>query len=93
MAVVERLCHRVAVMFAGRILEIGSREQVLNNPCHAYTKRLLAAVPIPALDSKLVPAVVSKDIETVDLIRPRGAVLQSIRYDQPEAGHFVAVAV
>ena len=93
MAVVERLCHRVAVMFAGRILEIGSREQVLNNPCHAYTKRLLAAVPIPALDSKLAPVVMSKDTEIVDPIRARGEVLQPIRYEQPEAGHFVAVAV
>jgi peptide/nickel transport system ATP-binding protein len=93
MAVVERLCHRVAVMFAGRILEIGSREQVLGNPCHAYTKRLLAAVPIPALDSKLAPVVMSKDTEAVNPIRARGEILQPIRYEQPEAGHFVAVPV
>ena len=51
MAVVERLCHRVAVMFGGRIVEIGTRDQVLHNPQHPYTKRLLSAVPIPALDS------------------------------------------
>ncbi|HVR53830.1 MAG TPA: ABC transporter ATP-binding protein [Pseudorhodoferax sp.] len=46
MAVVERISHRVAVMYLGEIVEIGPREEVFGNPQHPYTKRLLAAVPI-----------------------------------------------
>lgn len=46
MAVVERISHRVAVMYLGEIVEIGSREAVFNNPMHSYTQRLLRAVPI-----------------------------------------------
>lgn len=46
MAVVERVSHRVAVMYLGEIVEIGSRERIFSNPQHTYTKRLLEAVPI-----------------------------------------------
>jgi ABC-type glutathione transport system ATPase component len=46
MAVVERVSHRVGVMYLGRIVEIGSRTSVFENPQHAYTKALLKAVPI-----------------------------------------------
>ena len=47
MAVVEQMSHRVAVMHRGRIVEMGPRQTVLNDPHHAYTKTLLAAVPVP----------------------------------------------
>lgn len=46
MAVVERISHRVAVMYLGQIVEIGSRQDIFENPQHPYTKRLLNAVPI-----------------------------------------------
>ena len=45
MAVVERVSHYIGVMYLGRIVEIGSRQTILNNPCHPYTKALLSAVP------------------------------------------------
>ncbi len=45
MAVVERIAHRVAVMYAGQVVEIGAAEAVLARPHHSYTKRLIAAVP------------------------------------------------
>jgi glutathione transport system ATP-binding protein len=47
MAVVERVAHRVAVMYLGQIVEIGARQAVMNDPQHPYTRRLLAAVPVP----------------------------------------------
>ncbi len=46
MAVVERVAHRVAVMYLGQIVEIGPRQAVMGDPQHAYTRRLLAAVPV-----------------------------------------------
>jgi glutathione transport system ATP-binding protein len=46
MAVVERISHRVAVMYLGQIVEIGPRRAIFEDPRHAYTRKLLAAVPI-----------------------------------------------
>ena len=47
LAVVDSLANRVAVMQNGKLVEIGGREQVLGNPGDEYTKRLIAAVPVP----------------------------------------------
>ena len=46
MAVVEKISHRVAVMYLGQIVEMGTRAQIFEDPRHAYTRRLLDAVPI-----------------------------------------------
>ena len=46
MAVVERVSHQVGVMYLGRIVELGSRQQVFENPQHPYTQALMKAVPI-----------------------------------------------
>ena len=54
MAVVERISHRVAVMYLGEIVEIGSREAVFGNPQHPYTQKLIAAVPVPDPDRRLL---------------------------------------
>jgi peptide/nickel transport system ATP-binding protein/glutathione transport system ATP-binding protein len=46
MAVVERVSHQVAVMYLGRIVEIGPRAALFEDPRHAYTRSLMAAVPV-----------------------------------------------
>ena len=65
MAVVERIAHRIAVVYAGQIVEIGDAKSVLSQPKHSYTQRLIAAVPSIdrrnenfALDTRQVPSLV-----------------------------------
>ena len=47
MAVVENISDRVAVMYLGQIVETGTRAQIFGDPRHAYTRRLIDAVPVP----------------------------------------------
>ena len=47
LAVIRMMCHRVAVMYLGRIMETGATEEVFESPGHPYTKFLLAAIPEP----------------------------------------------
>jgi glutathione transport system ATP-binding protein len=56
MAIVERICHRVAVMYLGQIVEIGSRSDIFENPRHPYTRRLIAAVPVAEVNRRDRPA-------------------------------------
>jgi peptide/nickel transport system ATP-binding protein len=52
LAVVEILSQRIAVMEKGTLVEVGTREQILTNPRELYTRRLLAAVPVPDPDEQ-----------------------------------------
>jgi oligopeptide/dipeptide ABC transporter ATP-binding protein len=47
LALVRQVAHRIAVMFAGQIVEMGAADQVYGNPSHPYTRALLDAVPVP----------------------------------------------
>ncbi|MGO8372547.1 hypothetical protein ACC808_29525 [Rhizobium ruizarguesonis] len=52
MVVVERIRHRVAALYLGEVVEIGTLEEIFTNPQHDYTKRLLEAVPLPDPDRR-----------------------------------------
>ena len=47
LGVVEILASRIAVMYMGKIVELGDRDQIVRNPRHEYTQRLVSAVPVP----------------------------------------------
>ena len=53
LSVVREICHRVMVLYLGRVVVTASREELFANPQHPYTRALLAAVPDPDLDRKL----------------------------------------
>ncbi|MFD3241076.1 ABC transporter ATP-binding protein [Rahnella perminowiae] len=87
MAVVERISHRVAVMYLGEIVEIGSRADIFENPQHLYTRKLLAAVPVPDPDVHHTRTVVPEEIASP----LRAATYQPpVRhYREVSNGHFV----
>ena len=90
MAVVERVSHRVAVMYLGEIVEIGPREAIFGNPQHPYTKRLLAAVPIADPARRLQKRPVTND-EIKSPIRPADYVPPVRQYREVSPGHAVMI--
>ena len=62
LATAKYLCDRIAVMYLGRIVEIGSRDDLFSNPHHPYTKALLDAVPVPDPDLRRTEAMVRGEI-------------------------------
>ncbi|WP_272848145.1 dipeptide ABC transporter ATP-binding protein [Paracoccus saliphilus] len=89
MAVIERVSHRVAVMYLGQIVELGDRQQVFENPQHPYTRRLLSAVPIasPARRDRNRPLI---EGEIPSPVRAPGDMPVVEPLVQVEPGHFVA---
>ena len=88
MAVVERVSHQVGVMYLGRIVELGPRARVFENPQHPYTQQLMKAVPIAdprkrksekELNFKPIPSPIHK----------LGYVPEASTYDEVEPGHYV----
>jgi peptide/nickel transport system ATP-binding protein len=91
MAVVERVSHRVAVMYLGEIVEIGPRAAVFDNPQHPYTKKLMSAVPVPDPARRQIRRNMSTD-EIKSPIRPVDYVPPERRYREVSAGHLVQEA-
>ncbi|AVO42369.1 ABC transporter ATP-binding protein [Simplicispira suum] len=85
MAVVERISHRVAVMYMGEIVEIGSRADVFANPRHPYTRRLLEAVPIPDPRRRRERHMAPRELKTP--YKPRDFVSPRRSYHQAGPGH------
>ncbi len=90
MAVVERVSHRVAVMYLGEIVEIGPRQAVFDNPQHPYTKKLMAAVPVPDPARRRLKRNLAVD-EIKSPIRPVGFQPPVRRYREVATGHLVQV--
>ena len=90
MAVVERVSHRVAVMYLGEIVEIGPREALFENPQHPYTRKLMAAVPVPDPARRHLRRNLSTD-EIKSPVRPVGYVPPKRSYVEISPGHLVQV--
>ncbi|CDW60463.1 ABC tran and Asparaginase 2 and oligo HPY domain containing protein [Trichuris trichiura] len=89
MAVVERISHRVAVMYLGQIVEIGPRRAVFENPQHPYTRKLLAAVPV-AEPSRQRPQRVLLSDDLPSNIHLRGEEVAAVSLQCVGPGHYVA---
>jgi peptide/nickel transport system ATP-binding protein len=88
MAVVERISHRVAVMYLGEIVEIGPRAAIFGDPRHPYTRRLIDAVPVPDPSQRgrrgtAVAGELSTPVRPADFVAPQRI------YDEVSPGHLV----
>ncbi|TIO06839.1 ABC transporter ATP-binding protein [Mesorhizobium sp.] len=91
MAVVENISDRVAVMYLGQIVEMGTRDQVFSNPRHPYTKRLIEAVPVPD-PAKRRPRFARLDQEIPSPTRNIGEDPPKLALKDVGNGHLVAVS-
>lgn len=90
MGVVERIAHRIAVIYAGQIVEIGPSQRVLSDPQHPYTRKLMAAVP--SLDKREVDFALDTD-EVPSTLRPSGWEPAPLIWQEHGPGHRFAAEV
>lgn len=88
LAVVERMAHRVAVMYLGQIVEMGTRAQIFENPCHSYTRKLLSAAPIADPRQRKERPLLTGEIPSPRW--PAGEAPVKVVHLEIEEGHFVA---
>lgn len=90
MAVVERVSHNVGVMYSGRLVEMGSRSQIFENPQHAYTRSLISAVPVA--DPKQRNILGNVNFRPIPSpVFPIGYEVKDPQYKEIEKGHLVLV--
>ena len=77
LAVARYMCNRIAVMFNGKIVEIAETEELLKNPIHPYTKRLISSIPVPDptyervvydIDYTELDNIISTDTENIGMV-------------------------
>ncbi|MBB3387500.1 glutathione transport system ATP-binding protein [Rhizobium sp. BK275] len=88
MAVVEKISHRVAVMYLGQIVEIGTRKEIFENPQHPYTRKLLSAIPVPDPDRNIDTTLLTGAIPSP--VRKIGDEPALLQYSRFSSSHFVA---
>ncbi|KQY13708.1 ABC transporter ATP-binding protein [Rhizobium sp. Root482] len=88
MAVVEKISHRVAVLYLGQIMEMGSRRQVFETPMHDYTRRLLSAIPVADPTARRETAMIEGEIPNP--VRRVGDEPAILVHEEIRSGHFVA---
>ncbi|WP_062017385.1 ABC transporter ATP-binding protein [Aureimonas sp. AU4] len=91
MAVVENISDRVAVMYGGQIVETGSRDQIFGAPHHPYTKRLIAAVPVPD-PTRRGRALPRMEETAPNLVHGRGERPAAVPLSEVAPGHWSAAS-
>ena len=86
LAVARYMCDRIAVMFNGKIVEIAETEELLSNPIHPYTKRLISSIPIP--DPSYKRERYELDFSELDNIIANNS--DELPMAEVKSGHFVA---
>jgi len=90
-AVVERISHRVAVMYLSEIVELGPRHTIFENAQHSHARRLLAAVPIADPPRRSQKRPISQPTKSKVQYRRLTAFLRGSQYREVSPGHIVMV--
>ena len=83
LGVVEYIADRIAVMYRGNLVELGTTEQIMKNPQHIYTKRLLSSMPI------IDPIRARKMFEEFEVSTEEIVINGTEKFEEIEEGHFV----
>ena len=83
LGVVEYIADRIAVMYRGNLVELGTTAQIMKNPQHVYTKRLLSSMPI------IDPVRAKKMFEEFEVSAEEIVITGTEKFEEVEEGHFV----
>ena len=105
LSVIDYMCDNIGVMYLGKIVESGSREQIFNNPIHPYTKALLSAIPEINPEKQRDQLVIKGDLPSITSLKQGCAFcsrcdmseesceINNQELTEVEPGHFVACQV